>query len=55
MAARVPSSAVMVVEIAAASSGAKKVPGTLWAIARRNSPAANGIEASAAIQPAPAD
>ena len=38
-----------------ASSGEKNTPGTLWAIPRRNSPAACGMVARAINEPAPAD
>ena len=41
--------------MSAASSGEKNVPGTLCAIARRNSPAARGMASSAATDPPPAD
>ena len=41
--------------MSAASSGEKNVPGTLCAMARRNSPAARGIASSAATDPPPAD
>lgn len=50
-----PSRPAIVAEMSAASAGVKNVPGTLWAMARRNSPAALGIASRAAIQPAPAD
>lgn len=39
--------------MSAASSAEKKVPGTLWAMARRKSPAARGIASSDATEPAP--
>jgi hypothetical protein len=38
-----------------ASSAEKKVPVTLWAMARRKSPAARGMASSDAMEPAPAD
>ena len=41
--------------MSAASSGEKNVPGTLWATARRKSPAARGMASSAATDPPPAD
>ena len=39
----------------AADASEKKVPGTLCAMARRNSPRARGMANSAAMDPAPAD
>jgi hypothetical protein len=41
--------------MSAASASVKYSPGTLCAMARRNSPRALGIDRSAAMQPAPAD
>ncbi len=38
-----------------ASSSEKKVPGTLWATARRKRPAARGTASREATEPAPAD
>jgi hypothetical protein len=50
-----PASSAMAAVTSAARAGEKKVPGTLCAIARRNSPAAAGMTSSDAIAPAPAD
>lgn len=41
--------------MSAARAAEKNVPGTLWATARRKSPAARGMASRAATEPAPAD
>ena len=50
-----PATAATASVTAAARSGAKNVPGTDWAMARRNRPLASSIASRAAITPAPAD
>jgi hypothetical protein len=54
-AATIPAWMAIALVMSLARSGAKNVPGTLCAIARRNSPFAEGMARSAATIPAPAD
>lgn len=52
---RSPASPAIAVAMSRARASEKYVPGTLWAMARRNRPVALGMASRAATDPAPAD